>query len=251
MQRRRPGGFSHCHPLAVAGDGRGGARQDARHDPRFPAPPARDLGRRVHPATGNRRAARRAPALALAPLVSERQVRVLVQKAFFSWHDVREGDIVVFSHPPLDQCPGAGDLVKRVIALPGQTIYFVGQQHLRERAAASRALPAALRPARAADSEQAAPLPGCRPASSTCWATTGRTRATAGTRGRSRAQPSSARWCWFGGTTATPTSTGSDPAPDQGAAWSQNAHWCWAAKAAEVMVWLWPPGRRDISWPLV
>ncbi len=54
--------------------------------------------------------------------------RILVQKAFFTWHDVREGDIVVFSHPPLDQCPGPqeGDLVKRVIALPGQTIYSSG-----------------------------------------------------------------------------------------------------------------------------
>jgi signal peptidase I len=54
--------------------------------------------------------------------------RILVQKAFFSWHDVQEGDIVVFSHPPLDQCPGPqeGDLVKRVIALPGQTIYSSG-----------------------------------------------------------------------------------------------------------------------------
>jgi signal peptidase I len=53
--------------------------------------------------------------------------RVLVQKAFFSWHDVREGDIVVFSRPPLDQCPGPqGDLVKRVIALPGQAIYSSG-----------------------------------------------------------------------------------------------------------------------------
>ena len=54
--------------------------------------------------------------------------RILVQKAFFSWQDVREGDIVVFGHPPLDQCPGPqnGDLVKRVIALPGQTIYSSG-----------------------------------------------------------------------------------------------------------------------------
>jgi signal peptidase I len=51
--------------------------------------------------------------------------RILVQKAFFSWHHVREGDIVVFSRPPLDHCPGpqGADLVKRVIALPGQTIY--------------------------------------------------------------------------------------------------------------------------------
>jgi len=55
--------------------------------------------------------------------------RILVQKAFFTWHDVREGDIVVFSHPPLDHCGGpreGGDLVKRVIALPGQTIYSSG-----------------------------------------------------------------------------------------------------------------------------
>ena len=54
--------------------------------------------------------------------------RILVQKAFFSWRDVREGDIVVFSHPPLDHCggPQEGDLVKRVIALPGQTIYSSG-----------------------------------------------------------------------------------------------------------------------------
>ena len=54
--------------------------------------------------------------------------RILVQKAFFGWQDVREGDIVVFSHPPLDHCggPQEGDLVKRVIALPGQTIYSSG-----------------------------------------------------------------------------------------------------------------------------
>jgi signal peptidase I len=54
--------------------------------------------------------------------------RILVQKAFFSWHQVRQGDIVVFTHPSRDHCPGpAGtDLVKRVIALPGQTIYSAG-----------------------------------------------------------------------------------------------------------------------------
>src|SRR2546430_16171966 len=32
--------------------------------------------------------------------------RILVQKAFFNWHDVREGDIVVFTRPPLDRCGG-------------------------------------------------------------------------------------------------------------------------------------------------
>jgi signal peptidase I len=54
--------------------------------------------------------------------------RVLVRKAFFTWRDVRQGNIVVFRHPPLDHCPGPrdGDLVKRVIALPGQTIYSAG-----------------------------------------------------------------------------------------------------------------------------
>ncbi len=58
--------------------------------------------------------------------------RILVQKAFFTWHDVRAGDIVVFRHPPLDHCGGPGDdgddLVKRVIALPGQTIYSSGSR---------------------------------------------------------------------------------------------------------------------------
>jgi signal peptidase I len=56
--------------------------------------------------------------------------RIVVQKAFFTWSGVRAGDIVVFSHPPLDHCPGPqrGDLVKRVIALPGQTIYSSGNQ---------------------------------------------------------------------------------------------------------------------------
>ena len=51
--------------------------------------------------------------------------RILVWKAFFNWHDLHEGDIVVFRHPPRDHCPGPqdSDLVKRVIALPGQTIY--------------------------------------------------------------------------------------------------------------------------------
>ena len=54
--------------------------------------------------------------------------RILVWKAFFNWHDVRQGDIVVFAHPPRDHCPGPADtdLVKRVIALPGQTIYSAG-----------------------------------------------------------------------------------------------------------------------------
>ena len=66
--------------------------------------------------------------------------RILVRKAFFSWHQLREGDIIVFTHPPRDHCPGPekADLVKRVIALPGQTIYsadgelYVDGRRLRE-----------------------------------------------------------------------------------------------------------------------
>ena len=91
--------------------------------------------------------------------------RILVQKAFFTWHDVREGDIVVFSHPPLDHCPGPqeGDLVKRVIALPGQTIYSSGNSiYVNGRLLAEPYLPA-LRPARAADSRAASTPTGCPP----------------------------------------------------------------------------------------
>jgi signal peptidase I len=55
--------------------------------------------------------------------------RILVQKAFFNWHDVRAGDVVVFTHPAADtDCSGPEDtdLVKPVVALPGQTIYSSG-----------------------------------------------------------------------------------------------------------------------------
>jgi signal peptidase I len=66
--------------------------------------------------------------------------RILVLKAFFNWHQLREGDIVVFTHPPRDTCPGpaGSDLVKRVIGLPGQTIYsadgilYIDGRRLRE-----------------------------------------------------------------------------------------------------------------------
>ena len=54
--------------------------------------------------------------------------RILVLKALFDWHQVRAGDIVVFTHPPRDHCGGPAwtHIVKRVIALPGQTIYSAG-----------------------------------------------------------------------------------------------------------------------------
>ena len=74
--------------------------------------------------------------------------RILVWKAFFNWHDVHQGDIVVFTHPPLDHCagPAGTDLVKRVIALPGQTIYSAGN-NIYVDGPASRALPSSSRQA--------------------------------------------------------------------------------------------------------
>jgi signal peptidase I len=64
------------------------------------------------------------PSTSMVPTLDKGD-RILVQKAFFNWHQLREGDIVVFTHPPRDDCggPSETDLVKRVIALPGQTIY--------------------------------------------------------------------------------------------------------------------------------
>ena len=79
------------------------------------------------------------PSTSMVPALDAHD-RILVQKAFFSWHRLHEGDIVVFTHPPLDHCggPAATDLVKRVIALPGQTVYsaagvlYVDGRRLRE-----------------------------------------------------------------------------------------------------------------------
>ncbi len=66
------------------------------------------------------------PSTSMAPTLGVYD-RILVLKAFFNWRQLREGDIVVFTHPPRDHCGPAGtDLVKRVIALPGQTIYSAG-----------------------------------------------------------------------------------------------------------------------------
>lgn len=67
------------------------------------------------------------PSTSMVPALHEGD-RILVQKAFFNWHDLHQGDIVVFSRPPRDHCggPADSDLVKRIIALPGQTIYSAG-----------------------------------------------------------------------------------------------------------------------------
>lgn len=48
--------------------------------------------------------------------------RILVNKISYKLHDVNRGDIVVFSSPPAEADSNIKDLVKRVIALPGETI---------------------------------------------------------------------------------------------------------------------------------
>ncbi len=50
--------------------------------------------------------------------------RIIVDKLSYHLHGVHQGDIVVFSTPPAENCggPAVSDLVKRVIGLPGDTI---------------------------------------------------------------------------------------------------------------------------------
>jgi len=48
--------------------------------------------------------------------------RVLVNKLSYRMHDVHRGDIVVFERPQGEDDPRVHDLIKRVIALPGETV---------------------------------------------------------------------------------------------------------------------------------
>jgi signal peptidase I len=58
--------------------------------------------------------------------------RVLVNKLSYDLHDLHRGDIVVFSAGPNPEWHRAGisDLVKRVIALPGETISECGNKQI-------------------------------------------------------------------------------------------------------------------------
>ena len=48
--------------------------------------------------------------------------RVLVNKLSYKLHDIHRGDIVVFERPPKETDPTIKDLIKRVIAVGGDTI---------------------------------------------------------------------------------------------------------------------------------
>jgi signal peptidase I len=55
--------------------------------------------------------------------------RVLVNKIGYHMHDVHRGDVIVFHRPPNFQVEDE-DLIKRVIALPGETVQGVGRKVL-------------------------------------------------------------------------------------------------------------------------
>ena len=61
------------------------------------------------------------PSESMVPTL-EKGDRVLVNKLSYKLHDVNRGDVVVFERPPNEPDNGYKDLIKRVIALPGETI---------------------------------------------------------------------------------------------------------------------------------
>ena len=61
------------------------------------------------------------PSLSMHPTLDEGD-RVLVNKLSYKMHDVNRGDLVVFERPKGQPESEIKDLIKRVIALPGETI---------------------------------------------------------------------------------------------------------------------------------
>jgi signal peptidase I len=63
-----------------------------------------------------------------SPSMSETLVegdRVLVNKLAYDFHDVNRGDVVVFKRPPAEPASAVKDLIKRVVALPGERVSIV------------------------------------------------------------------------------------------------------------------------------
>jgi signal peptidase I len=74
--------------------------------------------------------------------------RIVVDKLSYHLHGVGQGDIIVFSTPPNENCAGppVADLVKRVIGLPGETISLAeGRVYINGRVLPEPWLPAATR----------------------------------------------------------------------------------------------------------
>ena len=71
------------------------------------------------------------PSPSMEPTLSSGD-RILVNKVSYRLHDVNRGDLVVF-HPRPESGVGADDLIKRVIALPGETVTTeIGRRHTSE-----------------------------------------------------------------------------------------------------------------------
>ena len=135
------------------------------------------------------------PGSTMAPTIQSGD-RILVVKAAFLESPVRSGQIVVVRPPRFLPCTvrgtaGAGDLVLRVVAVPGQTIWSIGQtifvdgRTLQEKGWYSpRSGPVGSRRSRA---------PRWARTSTSSWATTGRAPATRGPSARCPGHRSSAR----------------------------------------------------------
>ena len=65
------------------------------------------------------------PSESMEPTLHEND-RIMVNKLSYRLHDVRRGDLVVFRRPPNMASSEINDLIKRVIALPNETIELRG-----------------------------------------------------------------------------------------------------------------------------
>lgn len=65
------------------------------------------------------------PSPSMFPTLQEND-RVLVNKLSYDLHDVNRGDLVVFERPPGEADSQIKDLIKRVIALPGEVVSECG-----------------------------------------------------------------------------------------------------------------------------
>ena len=105
------------------------------------------------------------PSASMEPTLQEGD-RILVNKLSYDLHDVHRGDIVVFASAPNKEWHDAGidDLVKRVIALPGETITRCGSDGMHlcidGRLLDEKYLPNGLAPAR---NWFSGTLPNCAP----------------------------------------------------------------------------------------
>ena len=61
------------------------------------------------------------PSPSMSPTLVEND-RVLVNKLSYKFHDVNRGDVIVFERPPNEPPSEIKDLIKRVVALPGERV---------------------------------------------------------------------------------------------------------------------------------